>query len=64
MAKKTRVDMSGEAVTARLKRACDLGDAERRATVIRNLVAEIRPEGKASLKPRKKKKPKHASIHS
>jgi hypothetical protein len=59
-----KVDMSSATITARLKRVGGLSDAERRATVIRNLVAEIRPEGKASLKPRKKKKPKHASIHS
>jgi hypothetical protein len=64
MAKKTRVDMSAEAVTARLKRAGGLGDAERRATMIRHLVAEIKSESKASVEPRKKKKPKHASIHS
>ena len=64
MAKKTRGDMSSEAVTARLKRACGLGDAERQATLIRYLVAEIKSESKASAEPRKKKKTKNASIHS
>jgi hypothetical protein len=64
----TKVDMSAEAVSARLKRACGLGDAERLATMIRSAMAEIE-----SAKPRsderhaKKKKPKrvpHARIHS
>lgn len=64
MAKKTRVDMSSEAVTARLKRAGGLSDAERRATMIRNLVAEIRSESKPSFEAQEKKKPKHAGIHS
>lgn len=64
MAKKTRVDMSSAAVTARLKRAGGLSDAERRATMIRNLVAEIRSESKPSFEAQQKKKPKHASIHS
>jgi hypothetical protein len=63
MAKKAGVDMSSEAVTARLKRACGLGDAERGATLIRDLVAEIESESKAS-EPRKKKNNKHARIHS
>jgi|GEM_PF-2505464 len=39
-----RIDMSPEAVTARLKRACGLGDAERLMTVIRSLMAEIHGE--------------------
>ena len=37
-------EMSAEAVTARLKRAGGLGDAERLMTVIRSLMAEIRGE--------------------
>jgi len=36
-----KVDMSASAVTARLKRACGLGDAERRATMMRGALAEI-----------------------
>jgi hypothetical protein len=64
MAKKAGVDMSSEAVSARLKRACGLGDAERGATLIRDLVAEIESESKASAEPRKKKNNKHARIHS
>jgi hypothetical protein len=36
--------MSPEAVTARLKRAGGLGDAERLMTVIRSLIAEIHGE--------------------
>ena len=36
-----KVDMSAEAVTARLKRACGLGDAERLATMIKSAMAEI-----------------------
>lgn len=44
MEKKTKIDMSAAAVTARLKRACGLGDIERVATTIRSLVAEIRGE--------------------
>ncbi|MGZ5436026.1 MAG: hypothetical protein ACXWID_14335 [Pyrinomonadaceae bacterium] len=42
--KKAKIDMSAAAVTARLKRACGLGDIERVATTIRSLVAEIRGE--------------------
>jgi hypothetical protein len=64
MAKRTKVDMSAAAVTARLKRAGGLGDAERRATMIRYLVAEIKSESEASAERGKKKKPEHASIHS
>lgn len=56
--------MSAAAVTARLKRACGLGDAERRATAIRRLMAEIKFESGALAEPRKKKKAKHARIHS
>jgi hypothetical protein len=41
---KTKIDMSSKAVTARLKRACGLGDAERLMTTIRALLAEIRGE--------------------
>jgi hypothetical protein len=44
MSKENEVDMSAEAVTARLKRAGGLGDIERLATRIRQLVAEIRGE--------------------
>jgi hypothetical protein len=36
-----KVDMSAEAVTARIKRACGLGDAERLMTTIRSWRAEI-----------------------
>jgi hypothetical protein len=64
MGKKTKVDMSSAAVTARLKLASGLGDAERRATTIRNLTAEIRSETRPSMRPRNKKKDKDASIHS
>ncbi|HEY0349972.1 MAG TPA: hypothetical protein VGC60_17635, partial [Pyrinomonadaceae bacterium] len=39
--RKTKIDMSAAAVTARLKLACDLGDAERLMTVIRSAMAEI-----------------------
>ena len=34
-----KIDMSAAAVTARLKRGCGLGDAERRATMTRQLTA-------------------------
>jgi len=64
MGKKIKVDMSAAAVTARLKRACGLGDAERRATMIRNLTAEIKSESRPSKRLRNKKKNKDASIHS
>jgi len=36
--------MSAAAVTARIKRAGSLGDAERLMTIIRSLMAEIRGE--------------------
>jgi hypothetical protein len=62
--KKRKVDMSAAAVTARLKRACGLGDVERVATTIRYLMAEIRSESRGSVEPRKKKKTRHARIHS
>jgi hypothetical protein len=42
--KTSRVDMSPEAVTARIKRAGGLGDAERLMTIIKQLEAEIRGE--------------------
>ena len=42
--KRPKIDMSATAVTARLRRACGLGDAERLATMIRSAVAEIRGE--------------------
>lgn len=42
--KKPAIDMSPEAVTARIKIACSLGDIERVAIVIRSYVAEIRGE--------------------
>jgi len=64
MEKRSKVDMSSAAVTARIKRACGLGDVERVATTIRYLMAEIRSESRASVEPRKKKKAKHARIHS
>jgi hypothetical protein len=41
---KRQIDMSAEAVTARVKLACELGDAERLMTTIRSLVAEIHGE--------------------
>jgi hypothetical protein len=61
---KIKLDLSSQEITARLKRACGLGDAELRATTIRNLMTEIKPESSASIKPRKKKKTEHARIHS
>ena len=64
VSKRTEVDMSAAAVTARLKRACGLGDAEQRATMIRLLVAELKSKSRASVEPRKKKKAKHARVHS
>ncbi len=64
MDNRTKVDMSAAAVTARLKRACGLGDAERRATTIRKLTAEIKSETQSAKKPRNRKKNKGASIHS
>ena len=48
--------MSSEAVTARLKRACGLGDAERRATMVRSAVAEISREKTKSVKSQEVKK--------
>ena len=42
--RKPKIDMSPEAVTARLKRAGGLGDAERLMTAIRSLMAEIHGE--------------------
>jgi hypothetical protein len=42
--RKHNIDMSAAAVTARLKRAGGLGDAERLMTMIRSLMAEIRGE--------------------
>ena len=42
--KRPKIEMSAEAVTARLKRACGLGDAERLMTIIRSLLAEIQGE--------------------
>ena len=42
--KKPKIDMSAAAVTARIKRAGNLGDAERLMTIIRSLMAEIRGE--------------------
>jgi len=58
MSKENKVDMSAEAVTARLRRACGLGDAERLTSVIRSARAEIesaRPAVGKKPKPRKKK---------
>jgi hypothetical protein len=66
--KKTKVDMSAAAVTARLKRACGLGDAERLVTMVRSAMAEIESEKRTSAEPHQKKKtPKRVpreSIHS
>ena len=42
--KRRQVNMSAVAVTARLKRACGLGDAENLMTMIRSAIAEIRGE--------------------
>ena len=42
--KKPKIDLSPDAVTAHLKRACGLGDAERFMTIIRSLLAEIHGE--------------------
>ena len=60
--------MSREAVTARIKRACGLGDAERLATMIRSAMAEIESPTPTSAEGHQKKKtPKrvpHARIHS
>ena len=39
-----KLDIPPEEVTARLKRACGLGDIERMATTIRSIAAEIRGE--------------------
>ncbi|HXT63484.1 MAG TPA: hypothetical protein VN696_10655 [Pyrinomonadaceae bacterium] len=46
--KKPKIDMSAKAVTARLKLACGLGDAERRMTIIRSVSAEIHGEKEIS----------------
>jgi hypothetical protein len=65
MSKQIRVDMSAAAVTARVKIACGLGDAERVATAIRRLMPEIKSESSASAESRKKKKKAtHARVHS
>ena len=37
----SKVDMSAEAVTAGIKRACGLGDAERLATMMRDAMDEM-----------------------
>jgi hypothetical protein len=42
--RKTKIDMSPQAVTARLKRACGLGDAEMLMTAIRSESVLIRDE--------------------
>jgi hypothetical protein len=41
---RTQIDMSAKAVTARLKHACSLGDAEMLMTMIRSATAKIRGE--------------------
>ena len=68
MAKKTKVDMSTEAVTARLRRACGLGDAEMLATMIRSAMAEIESATPRSderhAKKKNSKRVSHARIHS
>jgi hypothetical protein len=65
---RNKVDMSSEAVTARIKRACGLGDAERSAAMIRSAIAEIEtPKPTSAERHQKKKNPKrvpHARIHS
>lgn len=42
--KTPKIDMSSEAITARLKRAGGLGDAEMLMTMIRSLMAELHGE--------------------
>jgi ribosomal 50S subunit-associated protein YjgA (DUF615 family) len=66
VSRKTKVDMSAEAVTARLKRAWGLGDAERLSTMIRSAMSEIKPEKPTSAErhEEKKKQVPHARIHS
>jgi len=64
MERKTKIDMSAAAVTARLKLACGLGDAERLATIIRSLRTEIKSENPVPVEPREKKKVTNARIHS
>jgi hypothetical protein len=62
-----QVDMSSKAVTARLKRACGLGDAERLATMIRSAIAEIesgRPTSDEKDAEKKTRNVPHARIHS
>lgn len=56
MSKKTKVDMSAEAVTARLKRACGLGDAERAMTLILSAVAPLKSPKSIAEKSKPKKK--------
>jgi len=48
--------MSARSVTARLKRACGLGDIERLATAIKSARAEIESAGPAADKPTPRKK--------
>ncbi len=59
-----KVDMSSEAVTARLKVACGLGDIERWMIRIRELTSEIRSESAPAGKSKKKKKHKDARARS
>jgi hypothetical protein len=42
--KTTQIDMSADAVTFRVKKACALGDAELLMTTIRSLIGEIHGE--------------------
>jgi hypothetical protein len=55
MDKTFKVDMSAKAVTARLKRACGLGDAERAITLILSALAPLKTP-RAEKSKRKKKK--------
>jgi hypothetical protein len=55
---KTKVDMSGAAVSARLRRACGLGDSERLATMIRSASAEIE-SAKATYRQKTPKQERH-----
>jgi hypothetical protein len=56
MSKKTKIDMSSEAITARLKRACGLGDAERAMTFILSAIAPLKAAKPDAEKSKTKKK--------
>ena len=51
-----KVDMSLEAITARLKRACGLGDAERAMTLILSAIAPLKATKPNAEKSKPKKK--------